>query len=109
MIEVLIAISPILIVFFVYELIFIKLPISKMLSLLVGFGFCFVGLSFFLASANAIMGPIGGMVGQSLVDFGKATTDCHIGGFYNWSSYNSCEPAVHVLTAQVENISSGTN
>ena len=39
MIEVLIAISPILIVFFVYELIFIKLPISKMLSLLVGSAF----------------------------------------------------------------------
>lgn len=108
MIEVLIAISPILIVFFVYELIFIKLPISKMLSLLVGFGFCFVGLSFFLASANAIMGPIGGMVGQSLGGFWQSDQWIVILVAFTIGLVTIlCEPAVHVLTAQIENISSG--
>ncbi len=108
MIEVLIAISPILIVFFVYELIFIKLPLSKVLTLLVGFGFCFVGLSFFLASANAIMGPMGGMVGQSLGEFWQSHQWVVILVAFTIGLVTIlCEPAVHVLTTQIENISSG--
>lgn len=107
-IEVGIALSPILLIFFIYERLFIKLPKHRILSLLIGFGFSYIGLSLFLSATGSVMGPIGDIVGRSL------------GGYWQDSSWVIiliafviglvtilCEPAVHVLTSQMETISSG--
>ena len=105
LVEVAIALSPILLIFFVYELLFIKLPKNEILKLLVGFGFSFVGLSLFLCATSAVMTPIGYSVGQN------------IGHFPDWLIILIsfviglvtilCEPAVHVLTGQMETVSDG--
>ena len=107
-IEVGIALSPILVIFFIYDRLFIKLPKQRILSLLIGFGFSYIGLSIFLAATGSVMGPMGDIVGRAL------------GQYWNDQSWVIiliafviglvtilCEPAVHVLTAQMESISSG--
>ena len=105
LVEVAIALSPILAIFFIYELIFIKLPKQEILKLLVGFAFTYIGLSLFLCSTSAVMTPIGYSVGQN------------IGHFPSWLIILIafliglvtilCEPAVHILTVQIETVSDG--
>ena len=105
LVEVAIALSPILLIFFIYELIFIKLPKNEILKLLVGFAFSYVGLVLFLSATSAVMTPIGFALGKN------------IGLFPSWLIILVafliglvtilCEPAVHVLTSQIEAISDG--
>ena len=105
LVEVAIALSPILLIFFIYELIFIKLPKQAILKLLVGFAFSYIGLSLFLCATSAVMTPIGYAVGKN------------IGHFSDWLIVLIafviglvtilCEPAVHVLTNQMETVSDG--
>ena len=105
LIEVAMALAPIIIIFFVYEFIYIKLPAQKVLRLLLGFFISFVGLVLFLTAVSAFMSPVGLKVGQAL------------GNQENWVIILIafalglvtilCEPAVHVLTTQIEAISDG--
>jgi hypothetical protein len=109
MIDVLIALSPIVIIFFIYELIFIKLPRRMILKLLFGFLLSFIGLSLFLTATSAVMTPLGASLGNSLGSFGVK--------FGNWPLILIafviglvtilCEPAVQVLTTQMSEISDG--
>ncbi|MGM9874226.1 MAG: DUF1538 domain-containing protein [Bacilli bacterium] len=105
LIEVLMAILPILVIFFIYELIFIKLPRRKVLKLLTGFAFTYVGLVLFLTAVSAVMNPIGGMIGSLL---GKHEPIVIILICFGIGLLTIlCEPAVHVLTGQIEAISDG--
>lgn len=104
-IEVLIALAPILVIFFVYEAIYIKLPWKKVLGLINGFVVSFIGLTLFLATVGSVMSPIGLKVGQQL-----ALQDEWVVillAFAIGAVTILCEPAVHVLTTQIEEISDG--
>lgn len=104
-IEVLIAIAPILIIFFIYNFIYIKLPKGKIYKLLIGFAYAYVGLALFLSATSASMTPIGSIVGENLSNQGDWTI---IGiAFVIGLVTILCEPAVHVLTKQIEAISDG--
>lgn len=108
-IDVLIALTPILIIFFIYELIFIKLPKSKVIQLLIGFFFSFLGLSLFLCATSAVMTPIGNTIGKSLGNLGLNSGKWIIVliSFILGLVTILCEPAVHVLTTQMADISDG--
>ncbi|MCR5506077.1 MAG: DUF1538 domain-containing protein [Bacilli bacterium] len=105
MIDVLIAIAPTMVIFLIYNAIFIKLPKAKIKKLLVGFLFTYFGLTVFLTGTSFAMTPIGYYVGSQL------------GLHSNWIIIMIafiiglvtilCEPAVHVLTQQMEDISDG--
>ena len=108
MIEVLIALSPILIIFFIYDRLFIKLPKNRLLRLLFGFAISFVGLSLFLAATASVMKPMGDIVGRSIGGYWQSKpwviiAICFVIGLVTIL----CEPAVHVLTGQMQAISSG--
>ena len=108
LIEVGIALSPILIIIFIYEALFIKLPTGRILSLLIGFVYSYVGLSLFLSSTGAVMGPMGDMVGRSLGAFWQdGPWVIILVAFIIGLVTILCEPAVHVLTTQIESVSSG--
>lgn len=108
LVEVGIALSPILIIFFIYNLLFIKLPKNRILSLLFGFALSYLGLSLFLASTSAVMSPMGDIVGRSLgVNWSDNPWIIIVIAFIIGLVTILCEPAVHVLTTQMENISSG--
>lgn len=104
-IEVLMALLPIIVVFLIYDLIFIKLPMKKLGQLLIGFFISFLGLVLFLTAVSASMNPIGLRVG---IELGKQSeTIIIIIAFAIGLVTILCEPAVHVLTAQIEDISDG--
>ena len=106
LIEVLMALLPIMVIFFIYEIIYIKLPKTEIKSLLSGFLFSYIGLVIFLTGVNAIMSPFGTRVGVGL---GCIANDwsiiviCFVIGLVTIL----CEPAVHVLTTQINEISDG--
>ena len=104
-IEVLMALTPILVIFFIYELIYIKLSAKRIGQLMIGFLFSFVGLTLFLSSVSATMSPIGLAVGQKLA--GQPDWIIIITAFVIGMVTILCEPAVHVLTTQIEEISDG--
>ena len=104
-IEVLIAIAPILVIFFIYNFIYIKLPRTKVIKLLIGFAYAYVGLAIFLSATSAAMSPIGSIVGQNLAlqNNWVIVAVAFVIGLVTIT----CEPAVHVLTKQIESISDG--
>ena len=105
MIEVLIALAPILVIFFIYDKLFIHLPRHSIFKLLIGFGISYVGLVLFLSAATAVMTPIGYVVGEEL-GF-KPAWAIFLITFVLGLVTILCEPAVHVLTGQMETISDG--
>ena len=104
-IEVLMALLPILVIFFIYQSIFIKLPANKIGQLLIGFLLSFIGLVLFLTCVSAVMSPIGLEVGQSLGS--QQDWVIIVMAFALGLVTILCEPAVHVLTSQIETISDG--
>ena len=105
LIEVFMALAPIIIIFFVYEFIYIKLPAQKVLRLLLGFLISFIGLVLFLTAVSAFMSPIGLKVGKALGD--QENWIIILVAFGLGLVTILCEPAVHVLTTQIEEISDG--
>ncbi len=107
LIEVAFALLPIMVIFFIYEAIFIKLPKSQIKKLLLGFLYTYVGLVLFLTAANAAMTPLGKKTGYELgVRFNENSNYILILiGLFLGMVTILCEPAVHVLTSQIEEMS----
>ena len=103
--EVLIAMAPTLIIFLMYNAIFIKLPKQKIFKLLIGFLFAYIGLTIFLCGTGAAMTPIGYYVGTKL-GLKSEWLIIFIALIIGLVTI-VCEPAVHVLTVQIEEVSDG--
>lgn len=99
------AIIPLTIVFFVYELLLIKLPISKKLSLLVGLVITFLGLYLFLFSIDFGISAMGTHIGKFIetLSLPLVILFCVIIGFVIAFS----EPSVVVLSRQVQDATKG--
>ena len=107
LIEVLMALVPIIVIFVLYELIYIKLPKNKIIELIVGFAVSYFGLVIFLTGVNAIMTPFGTFVGISVgqgLDNGFFIV---LLAFVIGLVTVFCEPAIHVLTAQISGVTDG--
>lgn len=91
--------------FFIIDLIFIKLPTAKLVQILIGIIFAYFGLVIFLASAEVGFLPTGYEIGVKLAEAGKPYLI--IFGFILGFVVVLAEPAVHVLTKQVEEITTG--
>ena len=105
LIEVFMALLPIILIFFIYELIYIKLPSNKVWKLLLGFLVSFFGLVLFLSAVNGFLSPIGLKVGKQLGN--QPDWLIILVAFALGLVTIVCEPAVHVLTAQIEEVSDG--
>ena len=107
LIEVLMALVPIIVIFMVYNMTFIKLPGSKMKELVLGFVISYAGLVLFLTGVNSIMSPFGSLVGSyiatNIVNDWVIVAITFVIGLVTVL----CEPAVHVLTTQMVEISDG--
>lgn len=105
-IEVIIAIAPTLVIFLIYNFIFMHLPIKKIKSLLFGFLYAYIGLTIFLCGTSAAMTPLGYYVGSMLGH--QSNWLIILIAFVIGLVTILCEPAVHVLTIQMEKISDGS-
>lgn len=105
LIDVLLALSPIILIFMIYEIIYIKLPKKEIGKLFIGFLFVYLGLAMFLAAVTASMGPVGNKVGQELSN--RPAVVLFVIAFLIGMVTILCEPAVHSLTNQISAVSAG--
>lgn len=103
--EVGIALGLIVVFFLVLDLVFLKLPIKKLRIIGGGVIFTFVGLVIFLTAAQIGFMPVGYKIGCEL-----AAGESYVliaAGFVLGALVVLAEPAVHVLTKQVDEITAG--
>lgn len=103
--EVLKALSLVVIVFFIINFIFLKIPTKKIKQILFGILFTFVGLVIFLTAVNVGFMPVGYKMGSNMAE--SSTKALIIFSFVMGMVVVLAEPAVHVLNKQVEEITSG--
>jgi hypothetical protein len=103
--DVLIALGLIVAFFFILQLLYLKLPIKKLLQIGVGILYTFVGLVIFLSAVEIGFMPIGYKMGTELAS--KHPALLAVFGFVIGMVVVLAEPAVHVLNKQVEEITDG--
>lgn len=105
--EVSIALVPIAVVFFIFQFTVLKLPKTQVIRIIIGIVYTFIGLTLFLTGVNVGFMPMGASLGKVIA-----------GSMYKWllipiGLIIGCvivlaEPAVHILTGQVEEITGGS-
>jgi hypothetical protein len=104
--EVILALLPIIIVFLVFQNISFKLPRKSVHTIVKGLVYTFLGLVLFLTGVNAGFMDVGSVVGYSVASLGKKYYVIIIGFILGLVTILA-EPAVHVLTHQIEEVTSG--
>ncbi len=104
--EVAIAVSPIYIFFLIYQRIFAPMKRDALVTITVGVLYTYIGLVLFLTGVNVGFMPIGTYIGQVIGGTNYAWLAAPIGMLIGYFIV-SAEPAVHVLTKQVEEITAG--
>ncbi len=103
--EMAIALLPIFVFFLIYNFVAFKLSFERLLKTVVGMLYVYVGLSLFLLGANVGFLPTGRSLGEALAG---ADSRLLIGvGVVIGALIVLAEPAVHVLTKQVEEVTGG--
>lgn len=105
--EVGMAIAPIVVFFLIFRACTGGLGSKGLLKILVGVLYTFVGLTLFLTGVNVGFMPLGYLIGGSLADSVLKWLIIPIGMIIGYFIV-AAEPAVHVLTKQVEDETSGT-
>ena len=103
--EVIIALGLIVCFFFICQIIFLKLHKRQLLKIGVGVAFTYVGLVMFLTGVNVGYMPIGYKMGQQLASLHPALLV--LIGLVMGILVVLAEPAVHVLNAQVDDVTGG--
>lgn len=99
------AIIPIATVFFIYDMILIKLPFRKILSFIIGLCITFIGLYLFLFGIDFGISEMGAALGNFIekLSIPVIILFCISLGFI----ITFCEPSVLVLSKQVQNVTKG--
>jgi hypothetical protein len=103
--EVAIALGLIVVFFLLCQFLVLKLPLKRLVKIGVGVAFTYVGLVIFLTGVNVGFMPIGYKLGVSLAraDSGVLV----VFGLVMGILVVLAEPAIHVLTGQVEEVTNG--
>ena len=104
--EVFMAMSPILALLLVFQKKAFKLSRRSFRRMLVGLGFTLVGLVLFLVGVHAGFMSVGTFVGQKIASLDRTSVIVLV-GFAIGMVTILAEPAVYVLTHQVESVTSG--
>ena len=107
MLEVAKGLFPVVIFFFVYQLIAGRVPKDQVLRLMIGVAYTYVGIVFFLTGANLGFLPVGQYIGESIAASPIRWLLVPIGMLLGYFIVLA-EPAVHVLEKQVEEVTAGS-
>ncbi len=103
--EIAMALLPIVIIFLFFQILLLKLPRQQVKRMLTGFFYTFVGLVIFMTGVNGGFSPVGMSLGIAL---GKMGAGALIPvGLILGAVVVCAEPAVWILTEQVETLSGG--
>ncbi len=105
-INVSIAMTPIMLFFFIYNAIFVHLPKGQILKIIVGLVYTYVGLILFLTGVEGAFTPIADYVGRHLAEQNTLWLLLFISAIIGIVVV-LCEPAVQILVKQVEQVSDG--
>ncbi|MCR5056075.1 MAG: DUF1538 domain-containing protein [Clostridia bacterium] len=105
--EVALALGLICAMFLILQVTILKLPVKKLLQMLKGVVFTFIGLVIFMTAAKVGFMPVGFKFGQMLADTKNHPAVIIIFGFITGMATVLAEPAVHVLNNQVERVTDG--
>ena len=104
--EVLTCLLPIAAFFALFQIFFLRLKMKKLLRILVGLLYTYIGLAVFLTGVNVGFLPAGTYLGQKIAGLSVQWILVPIGMLMGWYIVQA-EPAVHVLNKQVEEITAG--
>ncbi|MBM7553983.1 DUF1538 domain-containing protein [Thalassobacillus pellis] len=104
--EITLALLPILIIFLVFQKISFKMSIKAVRKIMTGILFTFIGLVLFLIGVNAGFMEVGTAIGHSIASLDNKSYIVII-AFVLGVVTILAEPAVHVLTHQIEDVTSG--
>ena len=104
--EVAVCLAPIAIFFAVFQVVSLKLKKKRVLKIVIGILYTYVGLVLFLTGVNVGFLPAGNYLGSQIAALPYNWILIPIGMLMGWFIVQA-EPAVHVLNHQVEEITSG--
>jgi len=104
-VEIALALLPIVLIFFFFQTVLLKLPHQQVKRMLMGFFYTFIGLVIFMTGVTGGFSPVGQSLGIALGALGgKVLIPV---GLVLGAVVVCAEPAVWILTEQVENLSGG--
>jgi len=106
LIEVVMALGPLLLFFAIFQVFFLKLPGSYVVNLLKGVAFSFLGLVLFLQGVKVGFLPAGASMGEILGAWNQKWVLIIIGFVFGFVA-TIAEPAVRILSFEVEKSSNG--
>lgn len=105
--EIAIALLPIIAFFAVFQIAVLKLDRKTLVRIIIGLVYTYVGLVLFLTGVNVGFMPAGILLGELLMSLSCKWLIVPVGTLIGYFIVMA-EPAVHVLTQQVEEITSGS-
>lgn len=102
--DVALAIAPVMAFFIIYDLLFLKLHKGELIRIFIGFLYTYIGLVIFLSAANYGFIPIGKAIGEGFLNVEYVLI---IAAIIFGAVIVLAEPSVHILNAQVEELSNG--
>jgi hypothetical protein len=104
--EVFAALTPLIVVFLIFQAFFLKLPRERVVQVLSGMLLTFAGLAFFLQGVYVGFFPVGTALGEALGALTRPWILIPIGFLLGFVA-TVAEPAVRVLSYQVARVSAG--
>lgn len=104
--EILVALSPIVIFFFIFQILLLKLSKKQVLKIIISIIYTFIGLVLFLVGVNYGFMNVGSYLGNKIASLDNYWVLVPFGMLMGCLTILA-EPAVYVLNKQVEEISSG--
>ena len=103
--EVTSALLPLVLVFILMQLVLLKMPKMQTARMFIGFFYTYIGLIVFLFAVKGFFMPTASSIGASLASASRILL-CLV-GFFLGASVVLAEPAIWVLTRQVEEVTQG--
>ncbi|ANU09746.1 hypothetical protein A1A1_05587 [Planococcus antarcticus DSM 14505] len=106
LVEVSMALLPLLVFFAAFQIFMLKLPVQRVLQVGLGFILTFLGLSFFLQGVHVGFMPVGTMMGEELGNWENKWLLIPIGFVLGFTA-TFAEPAVSIMTDEVDQETGG--
>ena len=104
--EMLISLLPIILFFFIFQIVSLHLHKKTLVKIIIGIIYTYIGLVLFLTGVNVGFMPAGNYLGQVIAGLSYPCIIVPIGMLIGYFIVKA-EPAVYVLTEQVEELTSG--
>ena len=104
--EMLISLLPIILFFFIFQIVSLHLHKKTLVKIIIGIIYTYIGLVLFLTGVNVGFMPAGNYLGQVIAGLSYPWIIVPIGMLIGYFIVKA-EPAVYVLTEQVEELTSG--